>query len=259
LIYVSSLVQGYFTDEKVLDTLRLCEACGINTMMVRVDKTTLRLLEKYRRRGGTMHWFAQAKISKNDKTSDIDAAVDGGAAAVYIHGGVCDDCVAKGDTDALGEALHAIRKRGALCGLGAHDLRVPITCDKAGIDPDFYMKTLNSANYWTAGPRIPKARNWKPDPARIVEPEFQKDTHDNIWETTPMQTVEYMKGVKKPWIAYKVLGAGAIPPKEGFAYAFENGADFLCVGMFDFQVIEDANLAVDLLAKGVNRKRPWRG
>ena len=37
LIYVSHLVQSYFSDEKVLETFKLCEAVGINTMVVRVD------------------------------------------------------------------------------------------------------------------------------------------------------------------------------------------------------------------------------
>ena len=39
----------------------------------------------------------------------------------------------------------------------------------------------------------------------------------------------------KPWIAYKVLAAGAIHPADGFKYAFQNGADFACVGMLDFK------------------------
>jgi len=31
--------------------------------------------------------------------------------------------------------------------------------------------------------------------------------------------------------------------REGFDYAVQNGADFLCVGMFDFQVQEDVQIA----------------
>ena len=53
------------------------------------------------------------------------------------------------------------------------------------------------------------------------------------------------------------LAAGSLRPKQAFRYAFENGADFLCVGMYDFQVVEDVNIAVDILASDLNRRRRW--
>jgi hypothetical protein len=68
-----------------------------------------------------------------------------------------------------------------------------------------------------------------------------------------------MKEVEKPWIAYKILGAGAISPKEGFKYAFDSGADFTCVGMFDWQIVEDANFLTEALNGELKRTRPWRG
>ena len=63
--------------------------------------------------------------------------------------------------------------------------------------------------------------------------------------------------IKVPLIGFKVLAAGAIKPKDGFRYAFENGADFICVGMFDYQIIEDVNLVNEILNDGLNRTRPW--
>ena len=259
LIYVSHLVQSYFSDEKVLETFKLCEAVGINTMVVRVDNNTLRVLEKYRKRGGTMQWIAQCKASDEDIKSDIDAAVANEAIGVYLHGGVCDSYVRENRVDQILTCLEHMKKHDhVIHGLAGHDLNVIIECEKHGLDPDFYMKTLNSGNYWTAGPRLVTDPDWKPDPRNIVEPEYGADVSDNIWSVTPEQTVEYMKEVKKPWISYKVLGAGAIPPKEGFSYAFNNGADFTCVGMFDFQIVENANLINDVLADLPTRTRPWR-
>ena len=257
LIYVSSLIQGYFTDEKVWETIRLCETCGINTIILRVDTNTLRIMEKYRKRDGKIQWIAQAKIRKDKIRPDIDAAIDNGAIGVYIHGGITDNYVANGKVDLLCKAAEYIKQNKVLTGIAGHDLQVPIACEKAGLELDFYMKTLNSGNYWTAGPLLPKDPDWKPDPFKTVEPEFMKNTHDNIWSVTPQQTIEFMKHVKKPWIAYKVLGAGAIHPKDGFQYVFENGADFVCVGMFDFQIVENANILNKVLSKDFQRIHPW--
>jgi hypothetical protein len=80
---------------------------------------------------------------------------------------------------------------------------------------------------------------------------------DNYWDLDPQKTSAFMQEVQKPWIAFKVLAAGALRPDFAFRYAFENGADFICVGMFDFQVEQNVNLVRTILPQVQNRDRIW--
>ena len=229
LPYVSSLMRKYFTDEKCIETLHLCEECGINTAQLRTDNHIVRIMDKYWKQGGKMKWIAQIKPRKpdiSDIMNDIKMAFDNGAMGGYLQGGVADTLVQQGRIDLVQKGFEAIKAKATIAGVGGHLLDVIIACEKAGIEPDFYMKTLHRGDYWSAS---------------------RKPPNDNIWSITPEKTIEFMKKVKSPWIAFKVLAAGAIHPQEGFKYAFENGADFICVGMFDFQVRENVIIAKEIL------------
>ncbi|MBN1817030.1 MAG: hypothetical protein JW828_06690 [Sedimentisphaerales bacterium] len=237
LLYVSSLLQHYFTDEKIFETWQICEQNGINTMILRVDDHVIRLVNEYRKRyHGQFHWIAQCKASEGDLMGDVRRALDNGAIAVYIHGGVAENWIEKGRLDLIEKTLRQMRQTGAVIGIGGHRIDVPISCEAEGFDLDFYMKTLNSKQYWSAGP-MPR--------------------NDSVWAETPEVTIDFMKSVKKPWIGYKVLGAGAIGPQEGFSYAFANGCDFICVGMFDFQIAQNVGIVRTLFHSPLKRARAW--
>jgi len=230
LPYVSSLMTKYFTDEKCVETLQICEQCGINTLQFRTDSNIVRILDKYWKQGGKMKWIAQIKPRKHDISdimNDIRVAFDNGAVGGYLQGQVADRLVREGRIDLVQKGFEAIKANVTITGVGGHSLDVIVACEKAGIKPDFYMKTLHRGDYWSAN---------------------RQPQNDNIWSVTPEKTIEFMKKVKSPWIAFKVLAAGAIHPRDGFKYAYENGADFICVGMFDFQVRENVIIAKDILA-----------
>lgn len=73
----------------------------------------------------------------------------------------------------------------------------------------------------------------------------------------PEGTIRFFQELERPWIAFKVMAAGAIHPKAGYKYAFENGADFCAVGMFDFQVGENVQIANAVIKATANRERAW--
>jgi len=113
------------------------------------------------------------------------------------------------------------------------------------------MKTFHHNKYWSATQFDPT------DTELPTDSEDHNKVHDNIWCMSDKITADFFKENPTPWIAYKVLAAGAIKPEDGFRHAFSNGADFACVGMFDFQVVENANIAYNLLNTDLNRTRKW--
>ena len=242
LIYASSLFKAYNTDRKVFETIELAERAGITMMQVVTGQVPL--FQKYVEIvGGKMQTMCQVYPTIEDIKTDIDMAIDGGITTPYVQGGFAEKFVKAGKIDLLGKALDYMKSQGYVAGIGAHSIEVPIQCTQAGLDPDYWVKTLHQDNYWSAHPREFR-EEWSVD--AVLSPEHNR-FHDNIFDLFPEKTIEFMKTVDKPWVAFKVLAGGAIHPKDGFKFAFENGADFICVGMFDFQIVEDVNIAIDTL------------
>ena len=237
LIYVSKLVKAYHTRIKIFETLRLGEACGVNAIIINpIMFKTMR--DYWKNAGGKMQFISDC--GAGELMTTIKKSIAAGACSCYIQGGIADNMVRKGQFDRIVQAMDLIRKAGIPAGIGGHKLATIKGCVDKGIKPDYWMKTLHNINYWSA------------------KPEKQ---HDNIWCEQPKETIEYMEKLPEPWIAFKTLAAGAIHPKVGFKFAFENGADFICVGMYDFQVVEDVNMVVDIFKdkKLPTRRRKWHG
>lgn len=258
LIYVNSLFKAYNNERKVYDTLSLAEKAGINT--ISVGYSALALVAKYKEiTRSKINIIAQVGIPENNYNKNvnefIDRAIDLGASAVQVSGNLCDWCARDKRLDVLEKMLGRIRNQGYVAGLGAHTIDSFIICEKNGIIPDYYMKTMHHDNYWSAHPRENR-RPFEVDGTRYPDHNM---FHDNCFCPFPERTIEFVNRVKVPVVGFKVLAAGAIEPKDGFKWAFENGADFICVGMFDFQVVDDVNICIDTLANLENRNRKWFG
>jgi len=251
LKYVHSLFRAYVTEEKMMQTLALAEQYGINT----VFECGIEFVEKYNRRfGGHMQILPHIEVKRDQTEAElkdhIKAQVDTGAVALYVWGVSSDQVVATGNAHLLGRAVELAKLHGLPIGVGTHSLLVVQKCEELKIPVDFYVKTLHSDNYPSATPKdLRKEFIWMTG---------GKGWYDNMWCINPEETIEFMKSVTKPWIAFKVLAAGAFAPSEGFNYAFKNGADLIAVGMFDFQIKENCGTARQAIRDNQNRERPWR-
>jgi len=255
LEYVTELAAHYNTEERVFMTLKKCEEHGINTVVLKNHNFKYFKLSRYWDEwGGKMKWIADVI------TTDIKAYekllvehLELGASAAYLWGGASDTWYYQKRQDNIVKAFEIMRKYDIPVGICAHRLGPIAFCEKEGLTPDFYMITLHHDRYWSAHPKANRRF------MEMYEPESDKhaEYHDNMFCHDPEKTVTFMQNVKVPWIAFKIFAAGAIPPADGFKYAFEGGADFTCVGMFDWQVKQDAELAQKAIAAAKNRKRPW--
>ena len=254
LIYAGSLFKAYNTEKKIFETLMLCEQAGINC--INIGFPTIQTMVKYKKlTGSKIKVITQVGISEDadDIYDNVTTAIDNGMDIIQLQGNWCDWLVRDGRLEVIDGLMNRIRSHGISAGMGAHTIDSFIICEENGIIPDYYMKTMHHDNYWSAHPR----ENRK---AFEVDGALSKDHnmfHDNCFCPFPDRTVEFVNRTKVPVMGFKVLAAGAIHPKDGFKWAFENGADFICVGMFDFQVVDDVNICIDTLQNLQNRVRGW--
>ena len=252
LIYSNTLFKAYNNERKIIETLYLAEQAGINTvfMVTQYYPTFNKYKNIY---NSKMQSICQAMLPDKDFFSNINEAIKSHPDAIYVQGGEGDRYANAGKFDMIKKAVDYIKQNGFPAGVGAHSLETIKSCEREGINADFYVKTFHHDKYWSAHPIENREEYSVIGPASPDHNRF----HENMWDLFPLRTIEYMKEINKPWFAFKVLAAGAIEPKDGFRYAFENGADFICVGMFDFQVIDNVNTATEILGSLRNRERKW--
>ena len=256
LIYASSLFKAYNTERKVYETLMLAEQAGINT--INIGFPTNALIAKYKKATGSkIKVISQIHpdMEKEDYFVNIDKAIDFGVDIVQIQGNQVDWLVRDNRIDVVEKMMDHIRRQGYVAGLASHTVDALIATEEYGIIPDYYMKTMHHDNYWSAHPienRVP----FEVDGKNYLD---HNKFHNNCFCLFPDKTAEFVERATVPVMGFKVLAAGAIEPKDGFNWAFEKGADFICVGMFDFQVVEDVNTTIDVLDNLQGRTREWYG
>ena len=207
-------MKNYYTVGRIKETLFQCEELGINTGFMRADNHIIRMLREYRNDGGTVQWFAQHAPERTSILDNIRSAKGGGATGIYIQGGLTDALQEKGELEKLREPLALIRSLGCPCGIAGHQPKTHLDAQAMGLDFDFHMVCF----YNITGRR-----------GKIDVP----DTDPYLAEDR-QRAANLLRELKRPCVAYKIMGAGRNDPREAIPYAVRHlkPTDIVCIGFF---------------------------
>ena len=223
-------MREYYTVERIRETWARAEAAGINTMVTNNETPhVLQSVREYRRDGGTLQWIAQVnRRVQPDMSVDIREAVELGCKALYFHGGLVDDAYRRRDADTLRAWCDQARSYGVPAGVAGHAPEAHRWVDGLGI-ADFHAVCFFNCGSLHDG----------------------KGSMFRLGDMVP--AVDAIRAIRKPCIAYKIMGAGRIDPRKALEFAFTGikPTDVVNVGMHrgdkDDMVEADAAIARGIL------------
>ena len=223
----------YYSKDRILETWERAEAAGINTFITNNQtQHVIQAVTEYLLYGGSLQWIAQIACQKHPNMFEaIDEAVNIGCCALYFHGGYVDECYNNKDEKTIRSWCEHARSAGIPIGVAGHAPEAHIWVDSLDI-VDFHAVCFFNCGSLHYG----KGDKFK---LRDVAP-----------------AIECIRRIRKPCIAYKIMGAGRIDPRMAFEYAFDGikPTDVVNVGMHrgdkDNMVEENVNLVRDILSEG---------
>jgi hypothetical protein len=211
---------GRFDDETIARTIRACVRRGVNAVESSANQRILSILATLRQ--GTsqpLHFVGTTRI---DETSDMKSherklafLLANRAEICVVHSQYVDRPGKAGSIEGLERLLEQIHAAGLLAGISTHRVRTVEWCEAQRYGIDTYMFPLNLSGF--------------------VYPGY--DGSESVQER-----VDVVRGVSKPFILIKALGAGRIPPKEGLQFLAENAKpnDLISLGLASEPEIEES-------------------
>ncbi len=225
----------YYTPDRIIETWKRAGAAGINTMVTNNESAhVVRAVREYLSAGGSLQWIAQVNGRTEDGGSAMLRAIDDvvamGCKALYFHGMLVDNACSRGDAALLQRLCEHARSFGLPAGAAGHDPRTHRWID--GLD----IVDFHAVCFFNCG-------------------SLHEDKGERFRLHDMAEAVETIRGLRKPCIAYKIMGAGRIDPRMAFQHAFSSikPSDVVNVGMHrgdrDDMVEENAALAAETLAE----------
>ena len=230
-------MKHYFTTAHIKATLRQAEELGLTTFIGRADHHIMRVLFEYWDEGGTLQWLAQTCPELGTIERGVQNAINGGAKACYVHGGVMDHLLATGKLDEVPPAIAMIKDAGLLAGVAGHNPAVFRWAEEQ-LDVDFYL-----CAYYNPIPRVKSGEH-----VAGFDEQYLPEDREAMAAT--------IAGLSKPAIHYKVLAAGRNDPREALIFVARHlrPRDAVCLGIFskhhqqmlaeDIRILDEALNAV---------------
>jgi len=219
-----------------MQTLALARTVRINAIISNPQHG--RIFQKYRHEfKSNMKFISDCGIDLNFQKG-IKMSLAGDFDALYCQGEITDRWTNPEYDDGTGKSvaermelirqgLEEIRSHGKPAGIGAHRIEAIKVCVEHGLKP---ISGLKHATAIVTGHRKPK-RNGMITCSILI----RKNDQFHV------RTQRAMDMLSKCWLPVQ------LNLKKALNYAFTNGADFICLGMYDFQIVEDVNIALDTL------------
>lgn len=189
-----------FDDETIERAIQRCLSLGVNTVESSANERILSILSRLQGSwpdpvlfvGSTRIDQTSAMKSHQQKLSYL---IENKTDVCVIHSQFVDR-PGTGDTiGGLDRMIDRIHEAGLLAGISTHRVRTVERCENYGYGIDMYMFPLNLTGY--------------------VYPGY--DGTESVQER-----IDIVRGIDKPFILMKVLGAGRIPPEEGIPFVLQH-------------------------------------
>ena len=210
-------MKEYYTNERVVELLLKCEQFGISAHQSALRYDYLTML---RERGSKIKVF-NLSLRRENINTDINNT---NPIALVHHGGATDRLFAEGKSDVVHDYVKAVKDKGIMAGVSAHNPDVIKKIADDGWEVDFFMTCFY---YMTRKMKKPESLPTLP----VGAYHFYKDD--------PKIMTSVIRQVKQPCLAFKILGAGRLCSSQddviaAFKFAFENikPTDGIIVGMF---------------------------
>ena len=231
------------TQERVCETLRLCEQNGINTIQTAATGRNLSDIEHHRAEGGNLQVIALSTLAEPPEEAVRKIKPVG----LAHFGELTDVLLRDGKMEQVQEFLKRVRQTGVMAGISTHKPEVVEFVEDKGWDVDFYMTCVYN-------------RTRTPEEIRRLLGELPLPPTELYLESDPARMYRVVRQTRRTCLVFKILAAGRLTGKpelldRAFGLAFDSikPKDCVIVGMyqrFQDQVTDNADRVRRILRSG---------